>query len=208
MPKQSMSTPSSFPLRRLYTFSEGFIWTSLLQNEAVRRLRVQFHCTWHAHLTSWQSTAWALYDIHRTGSFCHQTIPSKGSWLDFQSCWTSVVLADFSARCKSSARAQQLNVRLAAWHPEIFCGTGRSTVGLMLAWDRLFHYAGRKKHSCSVAKQAIDGGNAAVAQKMWCKLRQSSLQQAQWTPSGYIHGYMCYALELHMLTIPIYFFLL
>jgi len=26
-----------------------------------------------------------------------------------------------------------------------------------------------------VAKQAIDGGNAAVAQKMWCKLRQSSL---------------------------------
>lgn len=108
MPKQSMSTPSSFPLRRLYTFSEGFIWTSLLQNEAVRRLRVQFHCTWHAHLTSWQSTAWALYDIHRTGSFCHQTIPSKGSWLDFQSCWTSVVLADFSARCKSSARAQQL----------------------------------------------------------------------------------------------------
>lgn len=38
-------------------------------------------------------------------------------------------------------------------------------MGLRLARDWLFQYAGRKKHSCSVAKQAIDGGNAAVAQK-------------------------------------------
>lgn len=75
------------------------------------------------------------------------------------SCWLQSMVQKLS---KSFAT---LNVRLTAWHPEISCGTGRSIVGLMLAWDQLFHYVGRKKHSCSVAKQAIDGGNAAVAQK-------------------------------------------
>jgi len=97
-----MSTQLSLPLCKLHMFPEGFIWTSLLWNEAVRRHRVQFHCTWHVYLRSRESTAWSLYPIHRIGSFCHQTSPSKGSWPDFQSCWTSVLLADFSAPRKSS----------------------------------------------------------------------------------------------------------
>lgn len=56
------------------------------------------------------------------------------------------------------------------------CQTGCVTSWSLL-WYREVHsgfdagmrpvvsYVGRKKHSCSVAKQAIDGGNAAVAQK-------------------------------------------
>lgn len=118
------------------------------------------------------------------------------------SCWFQRAVQKLS---KSSA---SLNVRLAAWHPEVSCGTGRSTVGLMLAWDQLFHmWEERSAQSLWPNRQLMEEMQQ-WHKKMWCKLRQSSLQQAQWTPSGYIHGYMCYALELHMLTIPIYFFLL
>lgn len=58
-------------------------------------------CTVHG-LSIWGAGSLQL------GSFCHQTNPSKGFWLDFQSWWTSAVLADFSTQCKSSARAEQL----------------------------------------------------------------------------------------------------
>lgn len=38
-------------------------------------------------------------------------------------------------------------------------------MGLMLTRDWVFQCVGRRKHSCSVAKQANDGGNEVLAQK-------------------------------------------
>lgn len=91
---------------------------------------------------------------------------------------------------------------------ETSCGTERSNngfdpgtrLGVSVCWKKkalmLWGEAGKWWEKCSTGTK----------KKMWCKLRQSSLQHSQWTPSGYIHGYICYALDLHMLTIPIYFF--
>lgn len=198
MPAASLG--SLCPLNRVFYYV-GFIFSLKASHEPPcyeTKQSVQF--TVHG-MSIWE--AWALYHTHRIGSFCHQTNPRKGSWLDFQNCSTCVAHGAKAQQLLSSPECQTGCVT--SWSS---CSTGRSTVGLMLAWDRLFHCVGTKNHCALWPNKQLMGKIAAVAQKMWCKLRQSSLQQAQWTPSGYIYGYMCYTLDLHMLTIPIYFFLL
>lgn len=103
--------------------------------------------------------------MHRIGSFCHQTTPANTLGL-ISKVAEHLLLLLISACC---AKAQQ---ELSKSECQTGCVTSWS-----LLWYKEVHsgfdagmrpvvsYVGRKKHSCSVAKQAIDGGNAAVAQK-------------------------------------------
>lgn len=153
-----MSTQSSLSLCRLHIFSEGFI-SNLLAYEIKQSGNLDFisvcmTCPFEEQGVYSLGFKSLIQNRILLPSDQHQQMLLAGfpKLLNICcSCWFQRAVQKLS---KSSA---SLNVRLAAWHPEISCGTGRSTVGLMLAWDQLFHmWEERSTHALWPNRQLME----------------------------------------------------